>query len=346
MARLVYYALGGGLGHLNRGLAVVRHLRRLAPHSEALLITSSPFCHLAVAQGVPTLRLPTTYEQQLLGDVGIGARLARAMLDAVAPMDALVVDAVASALTPEVLEVVERGRFFRGFLHREENIETYDDRLELFDRVFYPFPVAPSDVGLPDRLQAVGYVLSRSSQDVLTRTQARLRLGLAPDGEEPLVLAYHAGSPAETMALFRRVKAASDRLAEGEHGVGHALRLVTPQILPGAEFFYPHLLAIHPVMDVLEAADLVVCAAGYSSVAELACLGRRAILWPLDRVGDDQAGRIGHWPAIGAVTSEEELAELMREQLAQADHPPRAAAVDYRGAEIVAEALASVASRT
>lgn len=344
MARLVYYALGGGLGHLNRGLAVIRHLRRLSPHAEALVITSSPFCHLAVAQGVPALRLPTAYEQQLLGDAGVGNRLARALLDAVAPMDALVVDAAASALTPEVLEVVERGRFFRGFVHREERIEIYDDRLESFDRVFYPFPEAPADVGMPDRLQAVGYVLSRSGQDVLTRTQARLRLGLAPDGEEPLILAYHAGSPAETMALFRRVKGASDRLAAGPDGVGHALRLVTPQILPGAEYFHPHLMAVHPVMDVLEAADLVVCAAGYSSVAELACLGRRAILWPLERTGDDQAGRIGHWPTIGPATTEEAFTAMMRAALAE-EPPPRGAAASYRGADVIAEALATITSR-
>lgn len=346
MARLVYYALGGGLGHLNRGLAVIRHVRRLAPHSEALVITSSPFCHLAVAQGVPALRLPTAYEQQLLGDAGVGPRLARAMLQAVAPMDALVVDAAVSALTPEVLEVIERGRFFRAFLHREERIETYDDRLDRFDRVFYPFPQAPADVGMPDRLQAVGYVLSRSGQDVLTRTQARLRLGLAPDGEEPLVLAYHAGSPAETMALFRRVKGASDRLATGAAAVGHSLRLLTPQILPGAEYFYPHLLAVHPVMDVLEAADVVVCAAGYSSVAELACLGRRAILWPLDRADDWQTGRSGDWPVIGATTGEEELAELLRAELAHHHALPRGAAADYRGAEIIAEALAGIAAPT
>lgn len=335
MARLVYYALGGGLGHLNRGLAVIRHLRRLAPHSEALLITSSPFCHLAVAQGVPALRLPTAYEQHLLGDAGIGPRLARALLDAVAPMDALVVDAAAAALTPEVLEVVERGRFFRGFLHREERVEAYDDRLERFDRIFYPFPEASADVGMPDRLQAVGHVLSRSPQDVLTRGQARQRLGLAPDGEEPLVLAYHAGSPAETMALFRRVQAASDRL-----GVGHALRLITPQILPGGEFFHPHLMAVHPVMDVLEAADLVVCAAGYSSVAELACLGRRAILWPLERPDDHQGDRIAGWPTMDAGTTEEELAGMMRGQLA-ADPLPRGRAADFRGAEAIAEALAA-----
>ena len=344
MARFVYYALGGGLGHLNRGLAVIRHLRRLSPHVEALVITSSPFCHLAVAQGVPALRLPTAYEQQQLGDAGVGPRLARALLDAVAPMDALVVDAAASALTPEVLEVVERGRFFRGFVHREEDVSAYDGRLERFDRVFYPFPEAPADVGMPDRLQPVGHVVSRTAQDVLTRDQARLRLGLAPDDEAPLVLAYHAGSPAETMALFRRVKGASDRL-RAEGGLAHALRLVTPQILPGAEYFYPHLLAVHPVMDVLEAADLVVCAAGYSSVAELACLGRRAILWPLDRPDDHQTGRIGQWPCIGAATSEEALAGLMRVELRAEGPLPRGRAADYRGADVIAEALATIGSR-
>lgn len=113
-------------------------------------------------------------------------------------------------------------------------------------------------------------------------------------------------------------------------------------MLPGAEYFYPHLADVHPVMDVLEAADLVVCAAGYGAVAEIAAVGRRAVLWPLDRARDDQAARTAGYPTFDSLMSAAGLAALMREALADDTTPPRAQAASGRGAEAVAEALAGV----
>ncbi|HEY9721632.1 MAG TPA: hypothetical protein V6D47_06440 [Oscillatoriaceae cyanobacterium] len=330
MARAVFFSLGGGLGHLNRSLAIIRQLRREAPHLEPLVITNSPFCHLALSAGVPVLRLPSHFEQELLAQPELSQQLTLAALDVLSPIDVLIVDAYPEQLVPRLLQFIQRGRFLKVFVHRDERADL-DDRLEAFHLIFHPYPAGAS----PERYQACGYIVSRQQQDVLTRPQARLRLGLAPEGEEPVILAFHAGSPAETMALFRQVRGASERL-----GLGHSLRLSTPQILPGVEYFYPHLVSLYPIMDVLEAADLVLCAGGYNAFAEVGSLGNRTLFRPLERAFDRQRGRTLGWPTFEAATSDVALAELMQAALA-GPAPKRGNPQDYRGAEVMASAIAN-----
>lgn len=334
MARAVFYSLGGGLGHLNRSLAIIRHLRRSAPHTEPLILTNSPFSHLALASGVPVVRVPTTFEQELFGQSDLAWRLTRPLLESLGPSDVLVMDAHPDQLSPGLLRFLRGTRFLKVLVHRHEGPLLLDERVETFDLCFFPYPaaLAPSTLG-PYR--ACGYIVSRQPQDVLTHQQARLRLGLSAEGEEPVILAFHACSPAETLALFRQVKAASDRLP-----LGHSLRLSSPQVLPGVEYFYPHLVGIYPIMDVMAAADLLVCAAGYNAVAEVGCLGRRALFRPIDRPHDPQHLRAHGWPIFEAETSEEELAAQISALLA-APPPERRPAEDYHGAEAVAEAVAN-----
>lgn len=334
MARTVFYSLGSGLGHLNRALAVIRHLRRLAPTSEPLVVTNSPFCQLALSVGVPVVRLPGHFEQERLGDPGLTGRMSRAVLESLGPLDALVVDANLEHLSPGMLEFLERGRFLKVFVCRQEAVMAMDQHLSVFDYVFYPFPMPAG--GVPSGMTACGYIVTRGQQDVLTREQARLRLGLPPEGEDPLILAHHACSPAEIMALFRQVKVASELL-----GIPHDLRLSTPQVLPGVEYVYPHLVSIYPIMDVLEAADLVICSAGYNSFAEVNCLGRPAIFWPLDRSHDQQDQRAVNFPSFGPATPPTEIAALMHGILTSPARSQRGKASDYHGAEKVAEAIAN-----
>lgn len=334
MARTVFFSLGGGLGHLNRSLAVIRHLRRLAPTSEPVVVTNSPFCQLALSVGVPVVRLPGHFEQEVLNTPELTARLSIAVLDSLGPLDALVIDANLNQLPAALASYVARGRFLKVFVCREEVLTAEPDQLSVFDYVFYPFPRPVR--GVPRGVTACGYIVTRGQQDVLTRAQARLRLGLPPEGEAPLILAHHACSPAEILALFRQVKEAA-----GLMGLPHDLRLSTPQVLPGVEYVYPHLVSIYPIMDVLEAADLVVCSAGYNSFAEVNCLGRPAIFWPLDRHHDHQDARVSHFPSFGPATPPEELASVMRGILKSPARVQRGKAEDYHGAEQVAEAIAN-----
>lgn len=334
MARTVFFSLGGGVGHLNRSLAIIRHLRRLAPHSEPVVVTNSAFTHLALSAGVPAVRLPGHFEQELLVDPALTMRMALAVFDTLGPIDAMVVDASLEGLTPMMADYLERGRFLKVYVCRQEAVPAMDQHLAPFDYVFYPFPRPIG--GVPAGMTACGYIVSRGQQEVLTRTQARVRLGLDGEGEEPLILAHHACSPAEIMALFRQVKGASELL-----DLPHSLRLSTPQVLPGVEYVYPHLVSIYPIMDVLEAADLVVCSAGYNSFAEVTCLGRPAIFWPLDRHHDRQDHRAEHFPSIGPGTPVVEIAGLMREILTSPARVQRGKQEEYHGAEKVAEAIAN-----
>src|SRR5687768_8745077 len=92
--RIGWYALGGGLGPLNRALAVLRHLRPRLRDASVLLVTDSRFAHLAIAAGVPTLRVPGPAGIAQWKEGGASA-LAAAALGALAPLDLLVVDTYA-----------------------------------------------------------------------------------------------------------------------------------------------------------------------------------------------------------------------------------------------------------
>lgn len=336
MPRAVFFSMGGGLGHLNRSLAVIRQLRRSAPHTEPLVLTNSPFCHLALSAGVPVLRLPGSFEQELIGQNDLTSTISAVVLDTLGPADVLLVDALPDQVDAALLRAMRPGKYLKVFVYRHE-VPAFDhDLLEAFDLVFYPFPAHLAPAGLPDRFTPCGYILGRQAQDVLTRPQARLRLGLAPDREEPVILAFHACSPAETMALFRQVKGASDAL-----GLGHSLRLSTPQVLPGVEYFYPHLVSLYPVMDVFAAADLVVCAAGYNAFAEVSLLGVKTIFRPIERAKGRQHERITGFPSFEASTSDAALASLMREVIESPWRREKSSPADYHGAEAIAEAIAN-----
>lgn len=326
--RLVWYALGGGLGHLQRALAVLRHLRPALGEEAPLLLTSAAYAHLAIAEGLPCLRLPGAHEARSLPE-GVAAGLAVAALRHLAPIDMLVVDTFADGLhgelTPEVLALAAR----RGLVARPGGAEpATSPAWPCYQRVFVPLPEAQ---GVPG--EAVGHVLLRRPDEGLTREDARQRLGLPAGGDRPLVLAMHAGDPGEVAGLFDLVRAASAHLE-----VPHDLRFATPLPL-GPWWEDARLVHPHPAAELFAAVDVLVAGGGYHSVAEARAFGLRTLHRPFKRSHDDQTGRLGvgdavvapGWPAT-------RWAEALAELLA-APRPAPVPASDTDGARRLALSL-------
>lgn len=328
---IVWYAPGGGLGHLNRALAVLRHLHPLAKDAQVLMVVSSRHAHLAVEAGLPVLRVPGPDES-----VGLptGAMVAGA-LRALGAIELLVVDTFADGLygelTPEVLGLARR----KALLYREGGVLPDESAAwSDYDEILAPYPVSPHGDALP-----VGTIVNRLPSDSLSPDDARRRLGLPESPEGPLVLAMHAGTPDEVMAFFQQVRSASRLL-----GRPHALRLLTPLPLPGEP--WPEVAHVYPASEVLRAADLVLSGAGYNSVAELTLFGKKALYRPFDRSHDVQVARLGDEEAVfGPLTAPEDLVALMRAKL-DGPEPYPVDERDYQGARNTANVLAAMLSRS
>lgn len=299
--RIAWYALGGGLGHLNRALAVLRHLRPLVPDAGVLLLTSSAYPHLAMAAGVPVMRVPGAAEAAQFPKGAVGALVA-AMLARLAPLDLLVVDTFADGLHlelgPEVLDLAAR----RALIWREGGVEPdASPAWPRYDLVLSPTPASPRADARP-----VGWILNRRPDEALDRADARRALGLPVDGERPLVLGLHAGEPGEVAGFFDQVRAGCAVL-----GRPHDVRLATPLPLPGFE----GLVHPYPAAEVLPAVDLLVCGAGYNSAAESAAFGVRTLFRPFARSHDDQGARAAGRAVLGALAGPEATAGAIRAAL-------------------------------
>lgn len=330
--RIAWYALGGGLGHLNRALAVIRHLRPLAPDAGVLLLTSAAYPHLAMAAGVPVMRVPGAAEAVQFPKGAVGALVA-AVLERLAPLDLLVVDTFADGLhlelTPEVLGLAAR----RALIWREGGVAPDASAAwPHYDVVLAPTPTSPRADAPP-----IGWVLTRRPDEALARADARRALGLPAEAAEPLVLGMHAGEPGEVSGFFEHLAAGAARL-----GRPHTLRLATPLPLPGPEWASrPELVHPYPAAEVLPAADLLVCGAGYNSAAEAAAFGVRTLFRPFARSHDDQAARAAGGPIMGALDAPDVVAAAIAAALdAPAPAPADPATTD--GARTAARLLADL----
>ncbi|MGF1527761.1 MAG: glycosyltransferase [Candidatus Competibacterales bacterium] len=324
--RLLWYAPGGGLGHVTRAVAILRHLRPHLHEVEPLLVVTSPHLHGPLLQGIPTLRLPSRFEWQAFGDgAGDLARAFQGLFAALGPWALLVVDSfadgLAGELTPDLLAQVPR----RALIYR---LGATDPRQSpgwsLYQSILAPYPSHPCPGA-----EAVGYVLLRSPREVLSPPRARRQLGV--DDQRPLILALHAGDPGEVASLFTLVSRAFDALGERGH-----LRLLTP--LPTTEGHRPQQLYYYPAVEVLPGADLVVAAAGYNSVAEVGALGKRALLCPFTRSHDDQRLRATGAEVFDLTEDPHVLAERMAAALAKPS-PPALALGACDGAKQAAQRL-------
>ncbi|MEB3327665.1 MAG: hypothetical protein VKQ33_00360 [Candidatus Sericytochromatia bacterium] len=280
--RLAWYALGGGLGHLQRALAVLRWLRPRLGAEAPLVVTSSAYAHLALAEGLPCLRLPGAHEAQALPE-GVASGLARQALAALGPIGCLVVDTFPDGLHGELTPAVLAGATHKVLVARPGGgTPEASPAWGCYDRVVAPLPVAPWA-----GVEAVGWVLARRPGEALAPADARRRLGLPAVADRPLIVAMHAGDPGEVVGLFGLVRDASERL-----GQPHDLRFFTPLPL-GGWLVDPRVVHPWPASELLEAVDLLVTGGGYNATAEADAFGVRALQVAFRRSHDDQAARVG-----------------------------------------------------
>ena len=280
---LLYYAVGGGLGHLVRARAF---LHTLGLEGDATLFTASRFANdPRVTGGLPVVRVPATLD----GDgAGLRALLRETLVSLRA--DRLVVDAFPAGLMGELagfepppgvaLDHVAR------LLRWERYLYDASDRLPRYDTTF-----------LVEELHC-GHLraLEAASRELRTLALVDPPAPAPPAVDGPYALVVHSGPDEETLDLV----ATARELLRAE-GRSARLLLVSPA-RPAALDADVRYLDVFPAAGLFAGAERIVAAAGFNAVRQTEAFREKRFLVPYPRRFDDTfaraagAGRPGGQP--------------------------------------------------
>ncbi len=318
-APVLYYALGGGLGHLTRSIAVLRQLARFGLR-DCIALTNSPYRALYSAEGV----LAASVSPEAGQPADALAEWVTGQIACWRPR-LLVVDVFPRGLLGELPPVLAR---FRSpavlVLRRLRESYAQECRLREFAAEHYDailavegLPGAPW-IGRSGAAQCVAPVLIRDADELLDRDEARRRLGATEDGL--LVVGVESGPGKPTGALHEVLLRAWERL-----GRRFDLRLA------GAAGAVDH----YPLIELLPGVDLVVGAGGYNLVHECQAVGVPAVFVPQRRRYDEQFARVA---GASVARSPEQLESILAAHVAAG--PTERAVPHYaNGAASAARAL-------
>jgi hypothetical protein len=263
---ILYYAIGGGLGHLVRARAV---LHTLGVAARAALLTASPFAaDPRVVGDLPVVRVPDALDgdraalRRWIADLVAGVRPERLVVDA---FPAGVLGELAGDLGVPVDHVARLLRWPR-----------YARRLDRpLPRIETTFVVEPLH---DDHLAAVRAASAQVVALSLVDPPAPPR-----DDAAGAALVVHAGPAREVRALAALAAT-----------TGHPVRVARPG---GPD------LDVHPASALFAHAAAIVTAAGFNAMRQAAPFGDRHLCLPFPRPLDDQRTRARAVRGIGSAWS-------------------------------------------
>lgn len=224
------YALGGGLGHLTRALALARQATSIGVAIR--VVTNSPFASQLIAASRDFIGdqtqfdvLPSTIEASECRERIVGWLQQH-------PHDLLFVDTFPRGLAGELADVIASQEQPKCLILRDLN-PRYVARFQLeryaarYDRIFVAGE--PTSLkGIPS-LSITDPWLICDADELLPRREARRRLRVAPSDDRPVIVVVGTGRPGEVSEMSevaRRIKAtwstALVRFASVQSLAGHA----------------------------------------------------------------------------------------------------------------------------
>ncbi len=289
---ILYYACGGGLGHVTRAAAILRHLH---PAITILVLTS-------VAEPYPLIHedLPFRY-------VAPDEYFSSTVIDIVSNShpQVLLMDVFPLGLRAELTEIIPKLMCKKVFIYRHVRADyrpIITSALPYFDQVIL---AETADPPLLVENIACQPILLREVHELLSRESARQILGVTSN--VPVVLGVSSTDNKWTETFFPIL-----RKALSFTGISTHLSLAAPGYT--GEEAVNH----YPLLELLPGVDVVVGAGGYNLYHEVHSCGVPAIFLPQPRTIDDQ-----QWRTHDTTTaySPEELEARLREALL-APHTP------------------------
>lgn len=331
----LYYALGGGLGHGMRALALARELARLGDGRHVVL-SNSPF-----AASLQAAARGANVELRTLPPATVAAEAGRWFARQCAELqpDLVVVDTFPRGLGGELADWLATWRRGLKVLVGRVLPEAYVRQFQLADlvRASFDLVVVPGEPSWPEMagldIVRTGPWLVRRAEELLTPTEAAVRLGCAP--HERCVLVVGSGTADECrewLGWFRE-------LAAQWPASGRPLRLALPrEVDVPPDVPHPMIVRHAPLLEVLPGAAAVVGNAGYHLVHEVRWLGLRGRFLARHRLYDDQKQRLRDDER--AANWDELSAQVLRDLAASAPPMPSVGPAENHGAVAAAREIA------
>jgi predicted glycosyltransferase len=260
---ILYYAVGGGLGHLTRGRRV---LEALGLHERAAFVTASPYAHdVRVTGGIPVIEVPPHLEH---APVEHRAWL-RDLLREWQP-ERLIADAFPAGIQGELSGLPITMDHVARILRLDEYRRAVNEEMPRFDTTWMVEELAP---------EHEAFVRAQSGRVVALELTPAPSTPVVP---EPFWLIVHSGPEEEVSELVEYAANLRDLAADPPARVIVASRCSVP--LPvGFEFTDEY-----PVTHLFPAAARIISAAGFNVMYETAAWAEKHHVVPFPRRFDDQ----------------------------------------------------------
>ena len=326
--RWAIYALGGGLGHLTRGVALARAaLKQAAADSRSLqisLLTNSPLAGI-VCQAVRETGLIIRRLEPAQNGATTQAQTIAAVHRWLADWrpDTLLVDTFPRGLGGELADVINSAAL-RTVLVQRDLTERYARRPDVLAAVArYDLIVIPGERAdwMPPRAVLTPPWLVRDRNELLA-PQAAAEILQVTGSDRPVVAFVGCGTPAEIEEVRSWAVSATDRL----HGRADVRFLDAGQsaTTPCSPAPAERLIVVRhwPLLELLPGVDVMVSGGGYNSVHEARFTGTRFLAVARPRLYDCQDRRLQSWgitcvtPATLSAAVQHSLARQTDDELA------------------------------
>ncbi len=293
------YALGGGLGHLTRGIALARAAHRKGV--TCTVLTNSPFANVVLASSElsPEDRLVVIPSDCDRDEV---THHVASEIEA-AQFDVLIVDTFPRGLAGELVDVLPQLDVPKVLVHRDLNPQ-YVERFHLADFVqHYDAILLPGERGPLADVRPSHFTdrwLIRDSDEMLPRDAARrVFLGDGVD-DRPIVLVSGSGRSEEVDEMRTLANHLNETLTNEAH-----IRFCSPTAPDDSEPKWP-------LLRLMGGIDVVIGAGGYNTVSECQATGTPLLAFPRSRMYDRQQLRLDDGQIV---TSREQLMTRLRAAL-------------------------------
>lgn len=292
--RWTLYALGGGMGHLTRAVALARAARRKldlghGPPTQIRLLTNSPFADdLPIAAELGDEDRVETLSPSLSAEL-TSERVAET-LKRNSP-DLLVVDTFPRGLAGELLEILPALNCRKVLVHRDLNpryVAKYDLSrfVQNYDRILLPGESAPFG-SLPGAMRTSPWLI-RDDHELLEPIESRRNLGIDSDAL-PIVAVLGCGKAGEVEQMRSFATRLTARLEQTA-----IVRFVVPDSSATVEPPQPGLTEVNvwPFFESVAGVSLVIGGGGYNTVHEARASGKHLIAMSWPRLYDRQSVRL------------------------------------------------------
>ncbi|HPZ07796.1 MAG TPA: hypothetical protein PL110_06770 [Candidatus Eremiobacteraeota bacterium] len=273
--RVLYYAPGGGVGHLVRGYSILRELKG---NKELFMLTSSPYVHILNASAINIFKIPE--ERSGLKN----SLIIKSIINFIKP-HLLIVDTFYYGYYGELEEYLLKKSLKKIFIFRKRNDEESHPDLSCYDLIIIPNIKGDGErtslEGKKDFIWS-GYIICRTFNELKPVREALPYLRVFSSNKK-IILVIHSGYPYEGERLFHMAgNVISSLKSENLIARFASLESVKDPCLA------PYHINYFPLVELLTPVDIVISGCGYNTYREISMAGKKRIVTTFTRKIDEQ----------------------------------------------------------